>query len=288
MSTHTWKWHLSSADAWEAMLSASEQAKVSIDLEEFIFVNDAVGERFVTTLLNKVGDGVRVRVLCDAAGSFFFSASQMGRRLREGGVELKFFNPISPWKVITLEPWAFRDHRKLLVIDRQRAFVGGVCIGEEFVRWRDTMVEISGEIAGHLQETFEHMWWATKRKKFTRFKDVRQTEDGFTVITNAPHFRQRFINRTFLDVMRHAKKYIYLTTPYFVPDRRFFRVLRLAARRGVDVRILLPVKTDHPYVDMASSAHFRKAFKSGVRIFRYQVSMLHAKTLVVGAPISTT
>ncbi len=281
--THDWKFYLTSAEAWEGMLSACEEAKTSIDFEEFIFENDAVGARFAEVLCRKAKEGVRVRLLCDMVGSFFLLGASIVNRMRDAGVEVVFFSPVRPWRFLRFRVWPLRDHRKLMVVDRHFGFVGGVSVGEAYATWRDTQVRIEGEIVVRLQEAFDHMWWTAQKdsSKVFRFPEHRPTEDGFRLLTNAPHFRQRFINGTFVDVMRGAKKSIYLTTPYFVPDRKFFRVMRLSARRGVDVRLLVPDHSDHPYVDLASNAHFRKALKAGVRIYRYPKVMIHAKTMVV-------
>jgi cardiolipin synthase len=147
--------------------------------------------------------------------------------------------------------------------------------------WRDTNVEVSGDVVVELQHAFNNMWWIVSNERFLRLKEPRQTEDGFSVLTNAPHFRQRHIDRAVIEAIRTAEKSIYITTPYFVPDRRFFRVIRLAARRGVDVRIIVPYQSDHPYVDFASQFYFQKALKAGVKLFWYMPTMMHAKTVVI-------
>lgn len=275
-----WQFYLTVEDAWKAMLEACKEAKSTIDFEQFIFENDEIGRQFVEVFIAKAKEGVKVRVLIDTAGSYGFILSGLARQLTKGGVELRYFNKISPWKVTRLPIWFFRDHRKVLVIDREVGFTGGVGIGYKMRTWRDTHFRIEGDVVYQLQEAFDHMWWITGHERFIRFKECRQTPDGFKVITNAPHFRQRYIHRTFLEIIRSAKRYVYITTPYFVPDVRFSRVLRLAAKRGVDVRILIPEYSDHPLVDFASNYHFRNAFKSGIRIFKYNHPMLHAKTLV--------
>ncbi len=276
-----WQFYLNSQDAWDAMYASCDAAKSSIDFEQFIFQNDSVGQRFADLFIKKVTEGVKVRFLCDTAGSYFFYHSSLAQKLRQNGVGMIFFNEISPWKLGKFNIWFARDHRKLLVIDRETAFVGGVGMSERFKLWRDTHMKLSGPVVYELQTAFDHMWWMGKREKFTRFKAPRQLDDTFTVLTNAPHFRQRFINRTLLDIIREAKRSVYITTPYFVPDARFFRVLRLAARRGVDVRILLPKNSDHPFVDFASHYYFAKLLKVGGKIFQYITPMIHAKTIVV-------
>jgi cardiolipin synthase len=281
MSNFRWHFYLSTEEAWEAMYRACEDAHSTIDFEQFIFWDEEIGNRFGDLWIKKVKEGVKVRLLCDTAGSYFFSNSKLALKLENAGVLIQFFNPIKPWRITKLKIWLYRDHRKLLIVDNDVAFIGGVGVSEQMRDWRDTQLKITGPIVSELQGAFDHMWWIGERERFARFKEPRQTIDGFSVITNAPHFRQRFIHRTFLEVIRSAKKTIYLTTPYFVPDARFFRVLRLAAKRGVEVRILVPARSNHPYVDLASHHNFAKAFKFGIHIHQYQKGMIHCKTMVI-------
>lgn len=276
-----WQFYTITKDVVDAMYAACEKATSSIDLEVFIFENDEEGERFTELLVRKATEGVKVRLLCDTAGSYYFSISSMPRRLKKAGVQLRFFNDIQPWRITRIPLWLNRNHRKLLVIDRAIAFTGGANIGAFMREWRDTHARFEGPIVQELQAAYDHMWWLSGRDKFLRFKAPRQTSDGFMVLTNAPRIGQRFIHSSIIEAIRQAKKYIYLTTPYFVPDHRFLRVLRLAARRGVEVKVLVPSASDHPYVDFASNFYFRPALKSGVEIYRYQAGIIHAKTVVI-------
>ncbi len=281
---HTdWKFSLSSEDAWNAMYESCDNAKHSIDFEQFIFSANEIGLKFLELFERKAREGVRVRLLCDTAGSFsLFTSGTILNKAKKAGVEIRFFNQIKPWRITRFKIWFFRNHRKLLVVDREIGFIGGVGIDDAFKNWRDTHVKVmGGDIITEMQSAFDHMWWVSEREKFVRFKEPHQTSDGFRIVTNAPHFRQRHVHRTFLEIIRSAEEYVYLTTPYFVPDSRFFRVLRLAARRRVDVRILIPDHSDHPYVDLASCSYFQRAFDSKIRIYRYKGRMLHAKTMVV-------
>ncbi len=284
--THAdWKLTTTCAQAWEAMLAGCAAARHTIDLEQFIFEDDRIGTRFAEVLQDRVRAGVKVRMICDTAGSYSFYNSTLARALRKAGVHIRFFNQISPWRIRHVRLWLNRDHRKVIVIDSdyetRRAFVGGVGIGDFMSDWRDTNVEVTGDIVMELQRAFNNMWWIVSNERFLRLKEPRQTEDGFSVLTNAPHFRQRHIDRAVIESIRTAEQSIYITTPYFVQDRRFFRVIRLAARRGVDVRIIVPYQSDHPYVDFASQFYFQKALKAGVKLFWYMPTMMHAKTVVI-------
>jgi cardiolipin synthase A/B len=276
-----WEFYLNSEQTWAAMLNDLEKAEKTIDLEQFIFQDDEVGRRFAEVLMKKAGQGLVVRLLCDTAGSLSFFTSELVSKLKEAGVEVKFFNEISPWRITRLKIWFFRDHRKILVVDGRIAFIGGVGIGEKLLKWRDTHVRLVGPIVSEIQEAFGRMWRIVGREKFFPFKKPRASEDGFMLATSAPHFRQRYIHHEFMEAVRAATSCVYITTPYFVPDRAFVRVLRLAARRKVDVRLLVPEASDHPFVDAAGRGLFKQLLKSGVRIYFYKDDMLHSKTMVV-------
>lgn len=275
-----WRFFLYSESAWKAMYEACERATRRIDFEQFIFLPDTIGTQFAELLVKKAKEGIKVRLLADAGGSYAFFNSFLSRKLLEAGVLVEFFNKISPLRLHNLRIWFFRNHRKILIVDGTIGFIGGVGIGDFLSGWRDTHMEITGEIVRELEHSFETMWKMTIKDKFIFFPDPQQTESGFALLTNAPHNRQRFIYRSFLKAIRGAKKYVYITTPYFVPDTRINRVLRLVAKRGVEVRIMIPENSDHPYVDWASHFHFDKALRSGIRIFRYS-TMLHSKSIAI-------
>ncbi len=276
-----WKFFTSTKAALDGMYEACAAATSSIDCEQFIFENDSEGERFAELFIKKAGEGVKVRLLADTAGSYYFYNSAWPRKLQKAGVQVRFFNEISPWRITRVPIWLNRNHRKLLVVDRKVAVTGGVGISTYMHSWRDTNLLLQGPVVDELQAAFDHMWWMVGRDRFMRSKTPRQTVDGFTVVTNAPHFRQRFIHQTAIEAIRQARDYIYITTPYFVPDHRFMRVLRLARKRGVEVKLLVPSASDHPYVDYASNFYFRSALKTGIEIYRYEPGMIHAKTMVI-------
>lgn len=275
-----WRFFLYSESAWKAMYEACEKATRRIDFEQFIFLPDTIGSQFADLLIKKAKEGIKVRLLVDAGGSYGFFNSILSRKLIDAGVLVEFFNKISPLRLHNLRLWFFRNHRKILIVDGAFGYIGGVGIGDFLSGWRDTHVEIVGDVVRQLEYSFETMWRITIKERFIFFPEPYQTESGFTLLTNAPHNRQRFVYRNFLRAIRGAKKYVYITTPYFVPDTRLFRVLRLAVKRGVDVRIMLPENSDHPYVDWASHFHFDKAMRSGIRIFTYS-TMLHSKSMVI-------
>ncbi len=287
MKETSWHFYLNPELAWDAMLIACNEARVSIDLEQYIFRTDEVGNRFLDICRKKAQEGVRVRILCDAAGSFGLYNSGVPDKLRDCGVRIAFFNTLVPGGKHNYTSWFFRDHQKLLIVDGTIAFTGGICIAENMRAWRDTHVRIEGEVILQMSQSFTMMWRRAFKNRERRKNPLPPAASGFSYVTNAPLPRRRFLYHAFIEAIRGARKNIYLTTPYFVPDRRFARVLRLAARRGVDVRLLVPLVSDVPLVNYGIQSHFTKMLKSGVRIYRYEGAMIHAKTGVIDGEWAT-
>lgn len=276
-----WTFYTHSHTAWDAMLHACENAELSIDLEQFIFVNDVVGRRFLDICRKKAREGVKVRILCDAAGSFSFFTSTLVNDVRKDGVEVVFFNTFIPGAFHTHTWWFFRDHRKLLIIDNKVAFTGGICLSEEMRDWRDTHVRIEGEVILEMRQAFESMWQRAYKRRKRNTSEIKIGEQGFNYITNTPRPRKRFLYHRYIDAIRSAKQYVYLTTPYLVPDSRFLRVLTLAKRRKVDVRIIVPERSDHPIVDIGSHSFFTTLLSAGIKIYQYKGTMIHSKTAII-------
>lgn len=276
-----WQFYTTSVQAWSAMLEAIEKATESIDLEQYILSNDAVGSRFIELLIKKAREGVKVRILCDAIGSRPIYKSSLEKDLAKENIELHFFNTLLPWSPHKESLWYFRDHKKLLIIDGTVGFTGGVCIADEMKDWRESTLRIEGLVVRDMISSFEVMW--QKMYKKPRFYLKSKNQDGqtaFKYLTNSPLPRKRFMYHELIRAIRNAKYYINLTTPYFLPDHRLVRVLKSAVKRGVKVKLLVPMKPNHFIVDIGAATFFDDMLSSGLRIFRYK-SMIHSKTMVV-------
>lgn len=282
MNNTRWKFYLNTEDTWRATKEACLNAKRSIDIEQFIFDTDAIGNELLEILIQKRKNGVRVRILCDMAGSYNFFASPLPDVLKQGGIEIRFFNIIRPWRIHSALSWFFRDHRKLMIVDENVGLVGGVGFRSDFRSWRDTHVKTIGAIGKEMQHAFNEMWnSAGKQSLIRRMKRTKTFVKGFQFITNSPYIGKRFLYQEFVSALRNAKQSIYLTTPYFIPDRRIRRILRIVAKRDIETIILVPKISDHRWADYASHAYYEKLLASGVKIFQYTGSMLHAKTAVI-------
>lgn len=182
----------------------------------------------------------------------------------------------------------FRDHRKIAIIDKIIGHIGGVGIQEDMATWRDTHIRFTGSLVEDLSVTFQHVWQRAHKNTFSRFKKVPHFVKHFNILTNNPRIGHRHIHQTLLATIRNANNYMYLTTPYFIPDIRLFRVLRLAAKRGVDVRLILPENSDHAFVDSARESYYTASLRAGIKIFIYKPSMMHAKSMIIDGVWATT
>ncbi len=269
-------------DTWEAMLTACSEAKVSIDIEQYIFAANSIGNKFLDIFKQKASEGVKIRMLLDAAGSYTFYNSPIPDVLRGLGIEVRFFNMISPWRIHNFFSWFFRNHKKSLIIDGAIGFTGGTGVSDHMANWRDTNGKVVGDPAREMTESFNEMWGLSQEKDFVaRFEIFRRSKEKNTFITNAPYFKKRFLYHALMKAFSKATKSIHITTPYFIPDRRLIRILKNAARRGVEVIVILPEIIDVPVVASASHSSFDELLREGVRIFKYRPYILHAKTAVV-------
>lgn len=283
MDETIWKFYNSNQETLDAMIDACELANKTIDLEQFIFVPDNFGNKLIDICEKKSRQGVKIRFLWDSAGSFSFFGNEMINKLKERGIELVFFKTLLPnfLDVPNYKSWYLRNHRRTLVIDGEIAFTGSICIWERTKDWKDANVMVKGPVVKDMQRAFERMWDRSQKKKLPKiFKDT-YSDHEFRYISNNPFPRNKRLYYQTVEAIRNSKKYVYITTPYFVPTHRISRVLRLAAHRGVDVRIIIPERSDHSLVDIAARTYFHSLLKSGIRIFIYRNRMLHSKTISI-------
>ena len=279
-----WTLYKTSDQAWEALYNDCLAAKKSIDLELYIFEIGPTGERFIELFKEKAQQGVKIRLILDAIGSRPFLLSSLPQELRSFGIQIQFFNPAYLLRFRHFTANFFRTHRKILIVDGAIAHLGSANIASSMKQWRETNIRFVGDahnLIDEVTETFDHLWLIMQKKVFIPFPKNTDLADHFAIRTNAPHRHQRFIYRDVLAAIQNAKHHVYLTTPYFVPDFRFFLLLRKVAKKGIDVRLLMPSGTDHTIVDLAAESHYTLLLKSGVKIFRYTGGMLHAKTVIV-------
>ncbi|HHH35572.1 MAG TPA: cardiolipin synthase B [Gammaproteobacteria bacterium] len=267
------------------MLRSIAGARQRIRMESYIFAPDELGWRFARALARRGEEGLQVRVLMDAAGSLFWRAPELARYLRAHGVKVRWFHRWS-WR----RPLRYnrRDHRKLLAIDEDHFYLGGFNIhrenslelyGEQ--RWRDTHVRLEGELTRHANRLFDRFWKGRKRWMPPRRRRAN------VLLTNHSGRCRHALQCLYMEIFHRARSRIYVTTPYFVPDHRTQHTLMEAARRGVDVRLLVPRKSDVTLTRWAAQAAYAGLLREGVRIFEYQPRILHAKTAVADGDWAT-
>jgi cardiolipin synthase len=285
-------------EAFPAMLDAIESAERQVLLEMYWFDSDRVGRRFAEALGKAAARGVEVAVIYDALGSIE-ADDTMFQELRAAGVHVVEFNPVLPWRRhFKLEKMSRRDHRKILVIDEQIGFTGGINLNDHWLPeeeggdgWRDDMVLLEGPAVMGLVDTFRRTWSREDgpRLRMLPQSSTRAAAGGLNVrVLGENAFRhRRQIVTAYLYRIYGAKQRVWLSNSYFMPDRRVVRALKRAADRGVDVRILLPGISDVELVRYAGRAVWGGLLRHGVKIYEWQRSVLHAKTAVIDGVWST-
>jgi cardiolipin synthase len=278
---------------YPAMLDAISRAQRSILLETYILAGDATGDRFKLALVERARAGVTVRVIYDAVGSFGLPSAWV-EDLRTAGAEVIDFNPIAPWR--ERFNLSHRDHRKILVVDDEVAFTGGLNIARDYapvadggVGWHDMHCRVRGPIVADLARLFRRTWL---RSGGTTFPPPVRTGAGtgtsfVRLLENTARRQRTAIRRAYLHVIRAARETLRIHNAYFLPDRGLRRALVRAAGRGVDVQIIVPLHGDIRLVEWASLYVLRRLARHGIKILRWRGPMMHAKTAVVDAVWST-
>ena len=253
----------------------------------FIIKNDRVGGKFQRALIEKARQGVKVYFLFDEIGSHKLSSTFLGE-LKDAGVECQSFGANRYW-------WSrfqinFRNHRKIVVIDGKKAFIGGLNVGDEYLGrdkrfgdWRDTHLLMKGPAVEAVQLVFLEDWfWACDRVPELAWAGVAEEADQIAaVIPTGPADPLDSWKLLVSEAANSARKKLWIASPYFVPDEGIMTALQLAAIRGVDVRIMLPDRADHILVWLSAYTYYEQAIPYGVKIFRYQRGFLHQKVILI-------
>lgn len=273
--------------SFDAMFEAISSARKVILVQFFIIRDDALGQRLAQLLMERAANGVDVFLMYDGIGSHSLPRRYV-EKLRQGGVQVHAFSTGSG--MINRFQVNFRNHRKIVVVDGVRGFVGGHNVGVEYLGekpplapWRDTHIELHGPAVACLQECFAEDWfWATHALPTLILPDGYDDAGMLCqVVPSGPADTQETCSLFFVEAINAAVERVWITTPYFVPDEAVAAALRLAVLRGVDVRILLPSRPDHKTVYAASSLYALEAVRAGVRVFRYQPGFLHQKVVLI-------
>jgi len=266
-----------------------ENAKNSINITYFIIRNDDTGNKLIELLTKKANEGVKVRLLYDGFGSLF-TPKKMFNKLREtkNSEVVEFF----PVRFFSLSKINHRNHRKIVIIDDETAYLGGMNIGDEYanlsrkrkLKWRDTHIRVYGEAAESAMRAFEMDWEFSKGEELplkSIIKDFDFEEKvPMQIVTSGPDTSNEEIKCGMIKMINSAKKYVYIQTPYFVPDQAFLTAINMAVHSGVDVRIMIPGVPDKKYVYYTTMSYIGELLDAGVKVYLYN-GFIHSKTIAV-------
>ncbi len=284
---------------FSVLLKEISKARSHIHIDMYIFADDALGTLISDALIDKAHEGVEIRIIYDDVGCWNVSR-RFFERMREEGIEVVAFMPVR-FPSFTSKV-NYRNHRKIIVIDGQVGFIGGMNIALRYVKgsngqaWRDTMLRLTGGAVNALQRAFLVDWYFVDRTLLSdrKFYPQHANVAGFTpnnclvqVVASGPVTPYPEIMQGFVRIITDARRYLYLETPYFLPNDPVLFALKTVALAGVDVRVLCPRHSDARFVEWASRSYLREAVEAGVKVSLYDAGFLHSKVLVCDDAVST-
>jgi cardiolipin synthase A/B len=283
-------------ETFASLLEELKKAKHHIHMEYYIYRADEIGREIQQTLIAKAKEGVEVRFMYDAVGSIGLSKSFL-KEMRDAGIEIGVFGAV---RFLALSSRVnYRNHRKIVVIDGNTAFMGGLNVGDEYLSrsktygfWRDTHMVVKGEAVRTLQIIFLQDWRYVTGQTLMGLEYLSpELERGCTgavqIIPNGPDNEHHSLKHIIFSMIVSAEKSIWLATPYFIPDDDILTALQVAAIAGLDVRILFPSKPDKWLPFLASHSYFPSLLEAGVKIYEYEKGFLHSKLLIADGRIAT-
>lgn len=282
-----------------------DQAEERIDVEFYTFFNDQIGNRVLRALEAAQKRGIQVRVIYDASGSRGIKPSFYDHLRELGGYAQPFISTSSKYWFRTPRV-NYHLHRKLIIIDNKLGYIGGFNIGDQYVdrsekfgHWRDTHLRVSGQAASMMEIRFAMDWNTSCRKsrlpKFDLdwlkdFEVKRQNNNDYVpmqIVSSGPDSDNAAIRRSYQEIIATAKKYVYIQTPYLIPEDPILEALIIAAKSGVDVRVMVPCMADHVFVYRATEYYAKYLTANGVKVYKYDNGFIHAKTMASGSNISS-
>ncbi len=278
------------------LLAAIGRARHHIHIDMFIFADDPLGNLVADALIDKAGRGVEVRVVYDDVGCWNVDR-RFFERMREGGVDVQAFLPVR-FPSFTSKV-NYRNHRKIVVVDGREGFIGGMNIALRYVKgtgdraWRDTMVRVTGGAVYGLQRAFLVDWYFVERTLVSSRQYYPQPDGSVQspciaqIVTGSPISPYPEIMQGYVRVILGARRYIYIETPYFLPTEPVLFALKTASLGGIDIRIIVPEKSDSKFVEWAGRSYLRDMAAAGVKIYLYKAGFLHSKMLVCDDSLAT-
>ncbi len=283
-------------DTFNALLEALKAARSTINMEYYIFENDRIGAKVARILKDKARAGVEVRFIYDDVGSWGLSPKFL-RELRKAGVEVRCFQPVVfPWLTSRVN---YRNHRKIVVVDGEVGFTGGINIADRYLvrrgkngMWRDTHLRLEGESVRMLQVVFLTDWFFLNKKELLDDKkffppSAVGDECPVQIATSGPDSDWAAIMQAFFSAITHARDHIYISSPYFLPNQAILTALKVAALGGIDVRVMLPSRSDSKIVYWATRSYISELMDAGIKIYFYRRGFNHSKVIMIDGKFSS-
>ncbi|AMP20880.1 hypothetical protein AZF37_06625 [endosymbiont 'TC1' of Trimyema compressum] len=286
--------YMNGHDKFKAFMEDIENAKEEVNVMYFIYKRGILGESFRDLLIKKAKEGVKVRLLLDDLGARKVKGNYFKELIATGG-KVSFSFPVTSIYIRVNN----RNHRKIAIIDRKYAYIGGYNIGDEYLGmkkkmgyWRDTHVRIQGTSVQALLVRFILDWRHAGNNDMAIDYDVfrdpeNQGEIGAQVLSSGPDSKLAQIKLAYMEIISHAKEYIYIQSPYFVPDAPFLEAMKIALLKGVDIHIMIPNKQDHIFVYWATYSFIGDLLPLGLKAYTYNNGFLHSKTIMADGKVGS-
>ena len=288
------KTYINGEDKFRDLFNDIREAKSFIHIEYYIFRYDDLGRALISELHEKVKDGVEVRLVIDGMGSKKI-AKKIIKEIESYGIKISVFFPgVLPHINMRIN---YRNHRKIVVIDGKIGYVGGFNVGNEYVNkgkqfkfWRDTHIRVRGEAVNELNKRFILDWdYASDENmgNMSMYFPIPEVvgDVGIQIVSSGPDHMEEYIKNSYMKIINSAKNYVYIQTPYLVPDSPMLEALKISALSGVDVRIIVPGEPDHFFMEWMLSANIGLLIEYGIKIYRYGNGFIHSKTIVADGQV---
>lgn len=283
------------ADKFEALLEEIKKAKSHIHLQYYIFLDDEIGNKIKDALIQKVREGLEVRVLYDAMGAWGVK-SQFYKGMSAEGVQVEPFLKVAlPFLTSRVN---YRNHRKVVVIDGKVGFMGGMNIADRYINginggvWRDSHFKVEGRAVHGLQTSFIIDWYASRSELLVSNRYFPTLEDKgndlMQIATSGPTGEFKEIHQGIFQAITNAKEYVYIQTPYLIPTDALMLAIQTAAMSGVDVRIMIPEKSDTTFVQVASRSFIKDLLDAKVKVYLFKRGFLHSKLMIIDDKLTIT
>lgn len=274
---------------YESIFSDIESAKETIFAEYYIIENDKISKRFIETLIKKANEGVKVKIVVDAVGSWKVR-KKTKQRLTDAGIEYHEFLPVTlPFFGRKIN---YRNHRKILLIDNEIGYIGGMNIADRYIegkpslgKWRDTHIKVIGDGVQGLAKVFRRDYHFVSRQLSSISTKTPSKHDGLTpcnmqTVFSGPDMEYRAIMQTYLRIIMQSKKYVYIESPYFMPNEAVRSALVTAAKSGVEIKIIIPLFSDDRIVLMSTYSYVKDLASAGIHFYFYKAGFIHSKLIV--------